>query len=227
MQDSVFIPTFNLTFGGHTPGKDMADRFYENAALGATFNLKLKSNWLIGVEGSYLFAPSHHEKGLMAELKTQYGTIIDFDGRESVILEQQRGFNAFVFGGKLFNWIGPNPNCGIVIRGGVGFLQHRIWIENRLNDVPQLEGDYRKGYDRLTNGIAFNQFIGYHHQSNARLVNFFVGFEFIQAFTQSRRDYNFDLMRKDNTKRQDFLYGIKLAWAIPFAKRTPKEFYTN
>jgi hypothetical protein len=228
VEDSaIFIPSFNITFGGQKPGGDMADRFYENANLGFSVNIKTRGNWVLGAEGSYLFGPSHHEANLMADLKNQYGYVIDFDGKEAIILEQERGFNVFVFGGKLFPLFGPNKNSGLLIKGGVGFLQHRIWIENRLNNLPQLEGDYRKGYDRLSNGLALEQFIGYLHHGNNRLINFFIGFEAMQAFTQSRRDYNFDLKAKDETKRLDLLYGLKFGWAIPIYKRAPKEYYSE
>jgi hypothetical protein len=224
---SIFIPSFNITFGGQKPGGDMADRFYENASVGANISFKTRSNWIFGVEGSYMFGPSHHEANVMVDLKNKYGYIVDFYGKEADVIEQERGFNVFAFAGKVLPIFGPNQNSGLMIKGGVGFLQHRIWIENRFNEIPQLEGDYKKGYDRLSNGLALEQFVGYIHHGNNRLVNFFVGFEFMQAFTQSRRDYNFDLKAKDETKRLDLLYGIKFGWAVPIYKRTPKDFYSN
>lgn len=228
VQDSsIFIPSFNITIGVQKPGGDMAERFYENGNLGFNVSVKFSKNWVLGAEGSYLFGPSHHEKNLMGDLKNQYGHIIDFDGQQSIVLEQERGFNVFVFGGKMFPIIGPNPNSGLLIKAGVGFMQHRIWIENRRNNIPQLADDYKKGYDRLSNGLALEQFIGYVHHGTNRLINYFIGFEFQQGFTQSRRDYNFDLKAKDDTKRLDLLYGIKFGWAIPIYKRTPKEYYSN
>lgn len=228
VEDStIFIPSFNLTVGFQVPGGDMADRFYENGNIGFNCSFKTRKNFVFGAEGSYLFGPSHHEPNLLADLKNQYGNILDINGDVAIVIEQQRGMTVFAFAGKIFPIIGPNPNSGLLVKGGVGFMQHRIWIENRQNEIPQLEGDYKKGYDRLTNGLALEQFIGYVHYGNNRLINFFIGFEFQQGFTQSRRDYNFDLKAKDTTKRLDLLYGIKGGWAIPIYKRAPKEFYIN
>jgi hypothetical protein len=58
-----------------------------------------------------------------------------------------------------------------------------------------------------------------------RRINFFVNLEFTQAFTQSRREFNFNEMRKDNTRRTDLLYGLKIGWIFPVYKKLPQEFY--
>lgn len=86
--------------------------------------------------------------------------------------------------------------------GGVGILQHKIRIEHQDNKIPQLEGDYLKGYDRLSNGLMVHQFVGYFHMSNNRLINFFVGAEAWQGFTKNRRDLNFDTKMHDDKTKQ-------------------------
>jgi hypothetical protein len=82
--------------------------------------------------------------------------------------------------------------------------------------VPQLTGNYKKGYDRLTNGLAINEFIGYQMLSTNKRVNFYFGFEFTQGFTQSRRDFDFDTRSADTQKRFDSLMGIRAGWILPF-----------
>ena len=122
--------------------------------------------------------------------------------------------------------MGPNKNSGLLLMGGLGFLQHRIRIENLDNRVPNLNDDYVKGYDRLSNGFAAHQFIGYMHLSNSRRLNFYVGFELNQAWTQNRRGYNFDKQQVDKEKRLDLLYGIKVGWILPlYPKGAQKYFY--
>ena len=120
--------------------------------------------------------------------------------------------------GKVFPLLGPNDNSGLSLQCGVGLLQHNIRLETRQNEVPALEGEYLKGYDRLSNGFTLHQLIGYQFYGNNRLVNFFIGIEGFQAFTQSRRDFNFDLMAKDETKRSDSLYGVKVKWSLPLKR---------
>ena len=63
-------------------------------------------------------------------------------------------------------------------------MYHKIRIENQDNLIPQLSKDYLKYYDRLTVGILLKQYIGYHHMSNNRLVNFTIGFECIEGFNK-------------------------------------------
>ncbi|MBA3901808.1 MAG: hypothetical protein H0X62_16670, partial [Bacteroidetes bacterium] len=117
-----------------------------------------------------------------------------------------------------------NPNSGFFVLGGVGFLQHKVRIENPGNASPQIFGEYKKGYDRLTNGISTSQFIGYMFLSNNRLLNFFGGVEFVQGFTQNRR-FNYDNMDYDHTQRLDLLTGIKVGWVFPLYKKVPLKYY--
>jgi hypothetical protein len=47
----------------------------------------------------------------------------------------------------------------------------------------------------------------------------------MEGFTQSRRSYDYDLMKQDTKKRLDILYGGKVAWILPLYKKAPQEFY--
>ena len=119
--------------------------------------------------------------------------------------------------GKLFSLSDVNPRSGIRFTISSGLLQHKIRIQDDpVRDVPQLSTEYRKGYDRLTNGLTFNEFIGYQMLSRNRRINFYAGLEFTQAFTKSRRDFNFDTMTAETENRVDLLYGFRVGWVLPF-----------
>ena len=121
--------------------------------------------------------------------------------------------------------LAPNRNCGITVMLGGGYIQDRIRINNPDGTTPQINDDYGKGYDRLNSGIAVNASLGYLFMSNTRLFNFYVGFEFTQAWTKSRRQYDFDRMEYDNTKYSTQFYGLKVCWFVPIYARKPKDFY--
>ena len=104
-------------------------------------------------------------------------------------------------------------------------MMHKIRIESLYDAVPQLEGDYRKGYDKLTTGFSSMQFIGYLYQANVRLLKFYAGFEFTQGFTQNVRNYNFDTGGPENDSRIDLQYGFKVGWILPISHRTKSEYY--
>lgn len=205
---------FRIGYAYQTPGGDMADRFGNNSNIEFAFNRKTKTNVFFGISTTFLFGRNVSEPGLMQNLYTEQGHIVANDGKISRILIQERGYTISLEGGKLFNSIGKNPNSGILMKGGVGFLQHKIRLEHQFDEITQLEGEYLKGYDRLTNGLLINEFVGYFHQGNRKLINFYIGMEAHQAFTSGRRDFNFDTQTVDNSSRTDLLYGFRVGWII-------------
>jgi hypothetical protein len=108
---------------------------------------------------------------------------------------------------------------------GVGFMQHKILIQDKSESLLQLRGDYRKGYDRLTNGIFLEQYIGYIYLSNNGLINFHIGLDIAWGITEGRRDYLFDVRKPGNDKRNDLLFGVRGGWYLPMFKRKSEEFY--
>ena len=215
-----------LSYARQFPGGDLSSRYGDSNSLGLLFNVKTAKNWVFGVDGTFIFGNDVHEPGLMSNLFTENNEIIDNTGHVATIQIQQRGFTAFATGGRVFNVIGPNSNSGLLVKLGVGFIQHKIRIEHALNKITQLEDEYLKGYDRLTNGFGLSQFVGYYHMDSKRLSNFFIGIESNQGFTQSRRDFNFDTGIADTQPRFDLLLGIRAGWVIHLYSREPEEFYT-
>jgi hypothetical protein len=221
IRTSMFTASYSYQF----PGGDLSKRFLSNNSIGGSFLYKTKHNWLIGAEGSFMFRDTIKETEILDSISTSDGAIIDGNGTYADIRLYERGFYTGIKGGKIFPVFGPNKNSGIVVMIGAGLLQHKIRIENTDNTAPQIKGNYKKGYDRLTNGFALSEFVGYMYLGNSRLVSFYAGFELMQAWTKNRRSYNFDLMGPDNTKRLDMLNGLRIGWIIPLYKRTPDKYY--
>ncbi len=223
---SILITSIRFSYAAQIPGGNLVNRFGMNNNLGLHTDVKFKNGLLAGIEGNFLFGRNVKEDPLIF-LRTSSGDIISQDGTYAKVLMYERGFAINLYGGYLLKKLNPNPNSGILFKVGVGFLQHKIRIENNQNKVVSLQGDYKKGYDRLTNGLGTNLFLGYQFLSNSRLVNFFGGFEFYNAFTMNRRSWNIDQMRKDDTKRIDQLLGIRVGWILLLYRRAPKQFYYN
>jgi hypothetical protein len=222
---SVFAPMFTANYSFQIPGGDLAKRFGANSTIGSSFMVKTKSNFLLGVDGNFIFSSQIKEDSLFSNITTTDGHIINANGEFADVRTYERGFTFSFKAGKIFPMLGPNPNSGFVLLGSVGLLQHKIRIETPGNTVPALKGDYKKGYDHLTNGLCVSEFIGYMYLGNKRLISFYAGFEFIQAWTQCRRDYNFITMTQDKTKRFDLMNGFKIGWIIPIYVRTAKNYY--
>ena len=220
---NLFMVAPGVSF--HLPAGDLSNDFGANSAISLSVDYKLQNQFSFGIDGNFFFGNRIKDTSMLDGIRTSEGHIIDADGNIANILIYERGFTTLLTTGYLFTWNKPNPNAGIFVRLGFGFMQHKYRIEHNNNAIPLLEDDYLKGYDRLTNGFCLSQMIGYRYMSNKRLLNFFVGFEMYEGFTQNRRDWNFDLMGPDPTKRTDIQYGIRLGWILPIYKQAASGYH--
>jgi hypothetical protein len=207
------------------PAADMAKRFGTDYRVGAALLYKTKSNWIFGPKFDFLFGGKIKEDSLMINIMDVEGTLLDQNGQHKSISISERGYLFGVQGGKVFNISKVNANNGILVSTAAGFMQHRIHIFDKEQTVSQLMGDYKKGYDRLANGLFLEQYVGYSHFSNNGIVNFHIGLDFTAGFTQGRRDYLYDVMRTDDKSRMDILFGIRGGWYIPIFKKKSEEIF--
>lgn len=223
---SLFAPLIDLSYSLKVPGGDMALSFGPSSEIGIAMMFKTKSNLLFGVDFNYLFGDQVIDESFADGFRDDKGFILATNGLYSEVYFTERGFSVSGKFGVIIPVWSPNPNSGIMILGGVGILQHKIKIEDRFNEVKMLSSDgYYQGYDRLSNGVMFTQFIGYRLLSNRRLINVFGGLEFSQALTKNRRDLNFDTGLKDDKTRTDLLSGFRVGITIPLYKQVAKDFY--
>ena len=219
------IPMIFPAYAFQWPAGDLVDRFGTNSTIGPGFLLKTGGNWLFGADANFMFGNRIKEDSLLQNLLTSEGYIIGQDGQFASISLFERGFYSSLKIGKIIPIFGSNVNSGLMLLAGAGYLQHKIRIEIIDNSAPQLNGDYKKGYDRFTDGFQINQFVGYMYIGESKLANFFIGMEFVQSWTMNRRSMNFDEGRRDDMKRLDMLYGFKVGWIIPLRRRVPEDFY--
>ena len=220
----AFIP--NFTFAYQLPGGDMATEFGYNANIGGGFLYKSKTNMLLSFDFNYIFGGTiKNESEILSMVLNSHGYIIDGNGTYALYAVYERGYTLNARVGKILNLLSANPNSGVMIMGGVGYMSHFVKIDNQHHTAPQISDDYAKGYDHLIGGFSFNEFLGYYFMGDSRILNFYAGFEFYQAFTRSQRDYSFDMMQKDTKKYTDLFYGIKIGWMIPVYKRAPRAYY--
>ncbi len=227
IDSAITIPIFSASFMTQFTGGDMAKRYGTNTNIGGSFMLKLKSNFIFEFNANYIFGSNLKGDAthLFDSIETANGEIINEYGEFAKLRTFERGFFVGARLGKVFPICKKNPNSGILFMLGGGFLQHKIRIENDGNNVPQILGDYKKGYDKLCYGFSSTEFIGYMFFSKSQLMNFYAGIELYQGFTKSGRSYDYALMKKDTQKRLDLLTSIKVGWVIPIYRRVPDEFY--
>lgn len=224
----VGVPLIDMSYGFQIPGGDLSKRFGVNSNMGLSVYYKTKKNWLYGIGGSFLFSSNVKDQRMIETYLDNDDIPLGLSGLPADIFFYQRGFTLEGKIGKIFSAGINNPNSGIMVVLGAGIMQHNIRIEDDNADIPMLNfRDNRKGYDRMTFGPMLSQFVGYRHLSNHRLINFFIGFEFMQGFTKSVREVQYDIGFTDQSRRLDLLYTIRAGWTLPLYKKAPKEYYYN
>lgn len=222
---SIALVAVQASYAHQWPGGDLASRFGANSNIGISAYRKLRSNWLLGAEGSFIFGNRVREPGILRNVINSSGQIVDQEGAMADVFLFERGWSAFGFVGRLLPVIGPNPNSGLVLKLGGGYLRHKVRVQTQQHVVPQLEDEYLEGYDRLTAGPAALAYIGYHHFGNRRLVNFHVGLEVMAGFTEPLRAFNFDTEQYNSGGRVDLLSGVRLGWSLPIYRRHDDRFH--
>ena len=218
------IPLLGVHFGAQIPGGDMAKRFGSNLDAGASFLFKTSGNWVMGLDADYMFG-SQIKENVLEQITNSDGFVTDNEGYPADVRLTERGIAVHAIGGRLFPFSKRNLNSGLLLTFGAGYLTHKIHIYDAQQKVASLSGDLRKGYDRSTSGLSISQFIGYMYIGKNRLNNFYFGFQFYEAFTQSRRKLNYSDGKPDTAKRLDLVYGFRVAWILPLYKKTPNDFY--
>ncbi len=205
----------SLTYAFHRPRGDLADRFGPSleVGLGAEFITK-KSRFVFGLTGTIMFGNEVNDD-VLSIITNEDGNIIGSTQIAGLVTLKQRGFYVGSHIGKIFK-IKRNSLSGIRFTAGAGLLQHKIRVQDDLESINILAGDNVKGFDRLTNGLALHQFLGYQHFGKSGLFNFFGGIEAYEGFTMSRRSFDNTLMRRDDRSRVDILLGLKFGFAIKF-----------
>lgn len=225
IDSSAAIPFVRFQYSFLFPSGDFETTYGNSSSVGGAIGFKTKSNWQFELEYNFMFGSNIKRKDLLSDIINERGDVTDSDGELLKIVYDLRGYSLYTSVGKVFPISKKNRNSGVLVQAGVGFLQHRIFIDYRDGKAFQLREDMIKGYDRLHNGLALKQFIGYQYFGSKNLINFYIGLEFQEGFTKNRREYNYDTRAFDKEQKEDLLYGLRLGWSIPIRKRSSEDFY--
>lgn len=210
----------DFSYGMQLPLADMQENFKYNFNLGGKVQYILSNNLAVGLVGDWQFVDDI-KTDVVANLREEEGFLINEFGELSDVQLGQRGFFLGASVSYLIPMLKNYKRSGIEVRLEGGYQQHWVRIEVIGGDVYGLTPEYKKGYDRMTTGPAFRQYIGYRHLDKNRLLNFFGGFDIMQAFTQNRRGFNFDTGQADTRNRIDILVGFRLGLTLPLYIYTP------
>jgi len=225
---SINVPFFSVDYGVNLPVSVLKERYGFFNTVGANFGYKMASNWQFSIGGQALFGNKVKTLQPIQHLLNNDSLINDSNGNLAQYSILMRGLLFGLKAKKIINLNGSNPNSGILVQLGSGYLQHKIRYEDLENRIPQFQGAYLKLIDRLTGGLYISQAVGYQYFSNNQLINFSAVFEVTEGFTSSLRSYDLNAESPiDSKARLDLFYSFKFTWVLPFYKKSTRvrEYY--
>lgn len=217
----LISPNYSYQF----PIADMKDIYGNNSLIGIDISKINNQNILYGFSGHFIFSDNIKDTTILDHLMDANRNIIDENGQIANVLLQQRGFSFYTKLGYFYPL--KHNSSGLLSYMGLGFLQHKIRIDIRNSNTPQLSKENLEMYDQLSNGIITSGFLGYMHISKKNHAHIYIGIECIRGFTKNRRNYNYNAGGAIKELRNDSFFGIKFGWIIPVGKRNTKEYYYN
>lgn len=210
---------FCVNYARHVPLFTLKNRFGGNNSVGFSTAYKFGKNFQIQGGINTIFSGRVKEIGVFDTMIGSSGYLVDINGNLAEVKLYERGWNCHVDFGKILSVNKRDINSGILVSGGLGFMQHKIKYTFQRTVLPQLEGEYAKGYDRLTNGLMARGFVGYQKIDPDAMLNFVFGVEALYGFTKNRRSYNYDTRTADIVARKDVLLGLKLGVMVSISGR--------
>lgn len=214
-------------FSYQFPFGTLGETFKNNWNIGTGFTFKTSSNWTYSLNFNYLFGSKVKDQVtiLGTDMLTENGDLIDGTGQKATIYFEGRYWHLSAGIGKVIpfdRW----RNSGLWLRADFGYFEHKVRIDDFDNQIPQVSGDYKKGYDQRAGGFCMTQFIGYIFMRKVRVASFYAGVEISEIWSKSNRNFNFLLMAKDESQKFSILIGPKIGWVIPlYEKRKIQTLY--
>lgn len=215
--------TFNYNY--QIPIGNLANNFGNNSSIGTSYFIELSNNIIIGMEGNFIFGGKIKDVTIFEGISNESGAIIGADGRYANVNLMQRGFDSYLFAGYALHFL-KNNLSGIYITHGLGYLQHKIFIDTKNQNLPQLNEDMKKGYDRFSNGLSTKTSIDYKYYNRKGRFQISLGLNYTMAYTQNKRVYDFAKNEYySDRKSWDKLFGCKVEVIIPINKRNEEKFH--
>lgn len=217
LQNSGQMVSVHGSYGFFIPVADFSSRYGTSLSPGLQVEwMSEQQNWIVGLSGLFFFGTTVKED-VLAPLRNNTGNIIGNDRSFADIGLRQRAWMLGVHLGKLLPLSDINPRSGLRLSGGIGYLQHKIRIQDDpMRNVPALTEDRKKGYDRLSGGVAIYHAVGYQLLSKDGRINFLVAIEGVWGFTDGLRSFQYDTGTPTDQGRIDGMLGIRAAWTLPF-----------
>ena len=227
VDSTTTIVWLEANFSYQLPVGYLAETFKGNFNIGTGFTYKTSKNWTWNINFNYMFGSklSCGLRDVLGPMVNSNGDILDGYGMKATLGVEGRYWDLAAGFGKIFPVTKKMRNSGIWIQGNFGYLSHKIHFTDNDHLIDQLDGDYRKGYDRRSAGFYMSQFIGYIHLGKVRVASFYGGIEIYEMWTAPTRNWNFVTGATSSAKKFSALFGVKVGWIIPLYEKKRTEIY--
>ena len=214
---------FNIGYTHQFPVGNLSERFGDNSSIGISYLSEHKSHFFYGFETNYLFSDNVKDSSIFENISTSNGALIGTDGHYANVNLMQRGFDSYLILGYAYHL---KELTGFYFSSGIGFLQHKIFIDTKNQNLPQLNEEYKKGYDRLTNGLSTKWEVSYKYYSQNGRFQMNTAINMVVAYTKNRRPYLFDQEEYVSDKMNwDKLFGISVGIIVPINRKNEEKFH--
>lgn len=200
---------------------DMGNRYPAYTCFPLGVEYQHKNKWIASLDYNLIFGTSVDIAGYFDHISNDNGYMIDAKGQQAIVNTYMRGFSARAHFGKIIP-LSKNPawrDWSILASGGLGYTQTYIQFQFDEGELPQLEGTYTGGYDRLSGGFQIAERIKLQYL-NPNSLSFVVGIDLIQGVSKSLRPWNFSTNSADNQGQKEIATGFSLGLLIPIKTRS-------
>jgi hypothetical protein len=203
----------NVGVGYFWTAGDLSDRFGTNTGMTVALEKTFSKGSAIALEYQLNFS-SNVKEDVFASYRNENGNVIGINGLGAfTYLRMRSNYAGISYGQALYK-----KNNGIKLKIGGGLFSHYIRILDDSRNLVLADEQYRKGFDRLTNGLAAKQEVIYEYHGVTNNYHFNLGFSIMEGFTNPVRSINFDTGLASPSGRMDILYGLNLVWMVPIYK---------
>gem|GEM_PF-6571809 len=219
----------HVELGTGLPGGELRNRFGPHGQVSAGYTHLFPSHFLLGLEAGFGYGRRVLGDPL-SSLRDATGDIIAKDGSQAVDAVTERLWMLPTLKvGKMFvlrkrararDW-----EHAVLLHVGGTYFSYKYGINSVSNDISQLDGDRKKGYDRLASGPAATLEGTYFLQAPRGSYGLFLKVQYLQGFTQSRRAYDFNLAKTTTGTMVASILSFQLGLAITLFSLDEQEYF--
>lgn len=194
-------------------GGDWKSRYPAFTSVPLSFEYFHRHKFIVGANYNIYLGSQVNENGLYGNMTNSQNELLDLNGYPAVVRTYMRGFQSGVHALKSYP-IKSGSNWHVQMGGGLGYYQSFTKFVFDENQVPQIDGKYQSGYDRLAAGWFIQEQLRLQYLNN-ELVSMGLGIHFMQGKSTHLRPYDFATQTPGNQQFTDFTYGASLFITIP------------